>query len=317
MRRLILSVAACLLLAASAQAAVINGVVVIVNDAVITFKEMLDQTALAEEQLVRLYGNQPNVLEQKIAEVRENAIRLLVERQLILHDFKASGYTIPDSVIEDHIQDRIRRQFGDRLTLMRTLREEGTTYERFRQEVREQFIVEALRAKNVSGEIVISPYKIETYYQQHKDEFKTDDQVKLRMIVINQLAGNPPGTAKKLCEEILAKLKEGASFAEMATIYSEGSQRRQGGDWGWVDKSVLRKELADAAFKLEPGQFSGVIETPESCYVMQVEEKRTAGVKPLADVRDEIEKTLDAQERARRQGNYIKRLEKKSLIRRF
>ena len=60
----------------------------------------------------------------------------------------------------------------------------------------------------------------------------------------------------------------------MASVYSEGSQKSQGGDWGWVERSVLRKDLADAAFALKPGQVSDVIDTPESVYLMLVEDKR-------------------------------------------
>jgi parvulin-like peptidyl-prolyl isomerase len=103
----------------------------------------------------------------------------------------------------------------------------------------------------------------------------------------------------------------------MASVYSQGSQRNQGGDWGWVEKSVLRKELADLAFSLKPGQRSGVIDTPEACYLMMVEERRPEHVKPLSDVRDEIEKTLLAQESERLQKQWIERLKKKTFVRYF
>jgi len=64
-----------------------------------------------------------------------------------------------------------------------------------------------------------------------------------------------------LAEEVLAKLKDGAAFAEMASVYSQGSQRKPGRRLGWVEKSVLRRELADVAFGLKPGEKSDVIET--------------------------------------------------------
>ena len=57
----------------------------------------------------------------------------------------------------------------------------------------------------------------------------------------------------------------------MASVYSQGSQHNQGGDWGWVERSVFRKELADVAFTLKPGQVSDVIDTPQACYLMLVE----------------------------------------------
>ena len=133
---------------------------------------------------------------------------------------------------------------------------------------------------------------------RHQDDFKIEDEIKLRMIVLNKTPPTTP-TRSQLAREIQAKIKEGATFAEMASVYSQGSQQHQGGDWGWVERSVLRKELADVAFSLKPGQVSDVIETPDAVYLMLVEDKQPAHVKPLAEVRDDIEKTLRTQEQAR------------------
>ena len=90
--------------------------------------------------------------------------------------------------------------------------------------------------------------------------------------------------------------------------------RSQGGDKGWIERSVLRKELADTAFALQPGQVSDVIETPDTCYLMLVEETRPAHVKPLTEVRDGIEKNLRAQEQARLEKQWIDRLKSKTFI---
>ena len=160
------------------------------------------------------------------------------------------------------VQDRIRERFGDRVTFIKTLQAQGMTVEQFRKDVRDQYIVTALRQKNVSQEIVISPYKVETYYLDHQDDFKMEDEIKLRMIVLNKTSADDTNTVQ-LASEILAEIKAGASFQEMASVYSQGSQQSQGGDWGWVERSVLRKDLADVAFALKPGQVSDVIDTPE------------------------------------------------------
>jgi len=74
--------------------------------------------------------------------------------------------------------------------LTKTLQAEGITYEKFRNQVRDNFIEQALRGKNVSAEIMISPHKIERYYQSHQDQFKLEDQIKLRMIVLNTWSFN-------------------------------------------------------------------------------------------------------------------------------
>ena len=260
---------------------------------------------------------QPDVFQQKLGDALNDGLEQLIERQLILHDFDTEGYRLPDTVVDELVQDRIRERFGDRITLMKTLQAQGMTFEKFRQDVRDQYIVAALRAKKISPEkIFISPYKVETYYLAHQDDFKVEDEIKLRMIVLNKSSGDDTNTAS-LAREILAKIKEGATFQEMASVYSQGSQRSQGGDWGWVEHSVLRKELADTAFKLKPGQVSGVIETPEACYLMLVEQTRPAHVKPLSEVRDDIEATLLTQEQKQLEQQWIEQLKKKAFIRLF
>ena len=116
-----------------------------------------------------------------------------------------------------------------------------------------------MRQKNVSSAILISPQKIEHSYATNTAQYQLGDQVKLRMIVLNRPVGGSVDEAKTLAREILVKVQEGASFADMASIYSEGSQRREGGDWGWREASRLNKGLAEIAFALQPAQNSGVL----------------------------------------------------------
>ena len=299
------------------HAELVDAIKAVVNNGVVTYAEVEEFAAPAAQALRREYAGQPDMFRQKLGDALNDGQEQLVERQLILHDFDVEGYKLPDPVVDELVQERIRERFGDRITLMKTLQAQGQTFEKFRREVRDQYIVSALRAKSISPEkIIISPYKVETYYLVHQDDFKVEDEVKLRMIVLNKTAGDDTNTVR-LAGEILAQIKEGATFQEMASVYSQGSQRSQGGDWGWVERSVLRKELADTAFTLKPGQISGVIETPEACYLMLVEQTRPAHVKPLSEVRDDVEATLRTQEQKQLEQQWIEHLKKKAFIRLF
>jgi len=303
--------------ASASRAELVNGIKAVVHDSVITYEEVEQRTLQTADVLRRQYRGQPEQFQKKMDDSRTENLEFFVSRQLILHEFQTAGYHLPESVIDEMVQERIREQFGNRVTMTKTLQSEGLTYEKLRQRIRDQFIVDALRQKNVSSEVIISPHKVEAFYQAHQGEFKVEDEVKLRMIVLtNSTSANAPD-AKKLAEEILSKIKEGVPFGEMAKIHSVGSQRKEGGDWGWVDHSVLRKDLADVAFGLKPGEVSPVIETAGAIYLMQVEDTRVAHHKSLEEVRDQVEQTLRLQERTRLEKQWIDRLKKKTFYRYF
>jgi peptidyl-prolyl cis-trans isomerase SurA len=301
-----------------AQAELVNGVKAIVHDSVITYDEVNGSARPAAQLLQQQFRNDPEGFRKKLGAVIEENLDQLVERQLILRDFEQAGYNFPDSIVDEALQEEVRTRFnGDRATFAKTLQAEGITVEKYRQRLHDQLVVGALRSKNISRELVVSPHKIEKYYLENRDKYKVEDEVKLRMIVLNKSASTEAPPARLLAGEILAKLKEGAAFSEMASVYSQGSQRSQGGDWGWVEKSVLRKELAEVAFKLKAGERSEVIELPEACYLMLVEDVRPAHVRPLGEIREEIERNLLTEERARLQKRYIEKLRTKTFVRYF
>ena len=244
---------------AGVQGELANGIKAVVHDSVVTMADVEIATAQTADIIVRQFRNQPDMLEKKLEESRARNLTNLIAQQLILQEFKTAGYNLPDSVIEEEVQDRIRSKYGDRIHLIKSLQAEGITSEKFHQRIRDQFIVQALRQKNISSEIMISPHKVEVYYLAHRDDFKLEDEVKLRMIVLKQSTEPDAPSTEKLAEEILSKLKEGAKFTEMATVYSEGSQRKEQGDWGWWERPRLNRGLGDVAFTLQPGQHSQVI----------------------------------------------------------
>jgi parvulin-like peptidyl-prolyl isomerase len=293
-----------------------DGIQAVVNDQAITFAQVEEYTAPAAQVLRSQYADQPNVYDQKIKSALDDSLEQLIERQLILHSFDAEGYSLPDGAVDDLVQERIRERFGNRITLMKTLQSQGQTYEEFRKDVRDQYIISALRSKNVAQGIIISPFKVENYYLAHQDDFKLEDQVKLRMIVLKKSSPDDTNTLS-LANEISSQIKGGATFQEMAAVYSQGSQQHQGGDWGWVERSVLRKDLADVAFSLKPGQVSAPLDTSDYVYLMQVEQARPAHVRPLGEIRSDIEQTLRTQEQARLEKQWIETLKRKTFIRYF
>lgn len=313
-----LLLAAGLLLVPPARAAspeIVNGIAALVGDSVITYEQVQRLIARSVELERMKYANQPDALRQAVLEAQRAGVETLVQRRLILQDFQDLKVNIPETIIEDNVQAEIKQRFGDRATLTKTLQQEGVTFESFRRDIREQFIEAVMRNRNVPRDILISPGRIERYYRENEEKFRVTDQVKLRMILIDRTRN--PVDAARLGREILNKLDEGADFGEMASVYSDGSQAREGGLWGWVDRKVLREDLAELAFKLEPGKRSDLIEKAEAIYIMLVEDVRNAHLKPITEVREEIERALVLSERNRLHKEWLDKLRKKSFVRYF
>ena len=301
----------------AASPSLLNGIVAIVNDTVITENEAREYIEPVIEFLKERHRNNPDVFRDEAMKAYRDGLNQLIDRKLMLDDFKKSGFNLPERFIEDFVQERIREQYGDRSRLIKTLEERGRSYADFRKEIREQFIVEQMQNFHISSAIIVSPADIERYYREHIKDYRLPDQIKLSMIVLDKEKAADPAGVEALAAEILKKIREGADFAEMANIYSEGSQRSEGGDWGWIEPKVLRAELAKAASLLKAGEIGEVINTPDACYIMRVDKIRIAYVRPLSEMRAEIEKTLKDEERKRLQDQYVARLRKKAFIRFF
>lgn len=297
-----------------------NGLVAIVDEEAITWKDVMQEAALAMESKMALYASRPAQLEKELQKAQQEAVEILVERKLILHEFKRAGYNLPESLIEDRVKARLRERWGgDRASMTRDLQSRGMTIERLKQQERERFIVAVMRSRNVSQEIIISPHKIEKYYADNMDKWKVGDQVRLRTIMINKPASGSAELARKRADEIIAKLEEGASFAEMAGVYSEDTFRAQGGERGWVEleREHYQEQLEAAIRALKPGQRSGVVDTGNAFWILLVEDAKTNHVRTLPEVRSEIEQTLLTQERTRREKQWLDRLRAKSFVQYF
>jgi peptidyl-prolyl cis-trans isomerase SurA len=297
----------------TAQAGLVNAIQAVVHDSVITRQDVEEMTLPAVKILERQYRGQEEIFRKKLAEAERDNLEQLTERQLIMHEFQTAGYSLPESLLDEMVQERIRSRYGDRRTMAKTLQSEGVTIDKFRERLREQFIVEAMRSKNISQEIIISPQKIENYYAAHRDDFKMEDQVKLRILIVGRSTDPNGPQPARLAEEILIKLKEGAPFDELSALYSQKSQKSAAGEW--YETSQLRKELAEAVAGLKPGEYSRVVEFPDAWYIARVEEVKPEHYKPLTEVRDEVEKNMVTQERARLEKQWVEKLRKKTFVR--
>lgn len=293
----------------------VNGIAATVNDSVITVQEVY---RAVETELPRLriqYATNPAKLREELGKLETAFLDRLVERQLVLSDYKDSGFNIPESFIDDQLKEEISR-YGDRVGFIKTLQAQGKTVEEFRREFREALIYNIMSAQKVRNQITISPFKIERYYDANQEKFKVGDQVKLRLIELRKSAEEDPAAVAR-ATEIHRQLAEGASFDELARQHSTGTSAREGGLVGMVSLDEMNEYIRAGAKDLKAGEFSGLIEAPSAIWIAKVEEVKPAHVKPLSEVRDQIEKDLQTEETVRRKQLWIDSIRAKAYIRTF
>ena len=303
--------------AAQPEPEVVDGVAAVVNGDVITYSQVRGLVGPREKVLRAQFSGDELVKAVKAA--REAALQDLIDRQLIIQAFKKENFQIPDHFVEERMQDIVRTDFGgDRNTFVKTLEAQNFTMGEFKKMEMEKMIVQAMRSHNVKLDLIASPVKVEEYYKTHRDEFTNKEKIKLRLIMVPSHASDGEAAAQRaMAEEIFTKLVNGAEFERMAQLYSEDSTRENGGDWGWVERKTLAGPLEKAAFALEPGKISRIIEFSGNYYILKIEDKQGGETKSLADARPDIEKKLVHEEAQKLQEKWLASLRSKAYIKTF
>jgi parvulin-like peptidyl-prolyl isomerase len=318
-------------LAVPARAQLADGVAAVVNDKIITYVQINQQVADTVKLLRQTYSGSD--LFQRVQEAKLSWLKALIDRELIIQDFKTQGGFIPETFTSERINDIIREQYnGDRVAFVKTLYERGVTMQQYKDDIQDNAIVGFERNKNVVQTVLVSPYQIETYYQKNLRMFQQDEQIKVATIVLHkslfptQTTGADGTTVssdpqEKMAEEILYKIDTGSDFGELAKAYSEAGNKDDGGELGWVSqagKTAIRADLWGPISKLQPGQHTDVITTTDGYYyIVLVEDRKKANMTPLEDVRGEIEKQIVDEQSQVRQQAWLDSLRAKAFIKMF
>ncbi|HXH50597.1 MAG TPA: peptidyl-prolyl cis-trans isomerase, partial [Terriglobia bacterium] len=159
----------------------------------------------------------------------------------------------------------------------------------------------------------VTDFELKQYYTDHLSDYRMPDRVKVSHILF-KTTGKTPEQVKQLektAADVLAKIKAGANFADMARKYSEDTSASNGGDIGWITHGQTVKEFEDTAFNMQPGQVSGLVHTTYGIHILKVLDKQTAHLQSFNDVKDAIRETLTKRAMAAAQQDYADKLEAK------
>ncbi len=150
----------------------------------------------------------------------------------------------------------------------------------------------------------VTDQELQAYYDQHRNEYQVPDQVKVRHILIKTPLPAPGAKedekaiadARAKAEDVLKQLKAGGDFAKLAEKYSDDpGSAKSGGEIGWIGRGRTVPEFEKAAFSLGKGQTSDLIKSSYGFHIINLEDKQAAHLKPLAEVKGDIEEKLKQQ----------------------
>ena len=265
---------------------------------------------------LKQYGNQYD--ETEFAElskrVRQAALKQFIERKLLTQEANSLQMEIPDIEVQKEY-DRIRSQFPSDSEFNKYLEKENMSEYEYKNLIRDDLKTKVLIHEKVRKKILILPSKIHDYYQLHISEFLQPAQVHMYQILIKK---KPTAEAAlKRAKEVLKELKEGANFQQLARLTSDGPKKDKGGDWGIVEEGFFGDEMKpveDAAFKLKPGHFSGIIETKYGYHIVYIDRKRISRILTEREAYDQIKQRLFMEKYTEALDDYIKYLTDKTYI---
>jgi len=257
---------------ASTRVVGVDRIVAVVNDDVITQNDLNERVNLVIRQLQRQGGELPasDVLSRQIL---ERMINDMIQVQMA----KDQGIKIDDATLDKTI-DRIAQENNMSVTEFRAaLDKDGVKYPRFREDIRNEIMLSRLREREVDNGVVVTDAEVETEMAREAKESTNESEYRLSHILVMV----PPQATPEQIEQrrrramlALSELRRGANFAQVAAAYSDAPDATQGGSLGWRSSARLPSLFLDTIEKLQPGDVSDIVRSPNGFHIVKLLEKR-------------------------------------------
>ncbi len=272
---------------------VVEDVVVHINDQIISRSD-LERAIQQLDQEDQQAGASP----ADVAERQKNLLRDMIDQQLLLSRAKELGLNVDADVVR-RLDDIRKQNHMDTLEdLEKAARSQGVSFEDFKAQIRNSLLTQQVVRDEVGRTIgrSMTPSQEQAYYEAHKQEFATPEQVRLSEILIPTPADASDAVvaqAQAKADDIAAKLKAGEKFEDLAKANSGGQTAAQGGDLGAPFKrGALPKVFEDQTFGQKVGFVTAPIRSKKGFVILKVTEHNEAGIPPLNDVYPQREQVM-------------------------
>ncbi len=249
----------------------------------------------------------PTQLESMREMVRQQAVNNMINRLLLEMEAEKANIEVTDEQIATRV-DQIKSGFTSEETFVDQLASSGLTEAGFLQEVELAMRIEKLLEEHTSSLGMTEDKEAREFYDENIERFKQAEQVKASHILIPVEEADTEETKaekKQKLEGILAEVRGGADFAALAQEHSSCPSKTRGGDLGFFPRGQMVGEFENAAFALEVGQVSDVVETQFGYHIIKLTDKKAASTVPFDDSRADIVSFLDGQKQQQAVASYI------------
>jgi peptidyl-prolyl cis-trans isomerase SurA len=248
----------------------IDGIAAVVNDGVVLLSELEAQTILIINRL-----REENTQLPPMNILREQILENLVINRIKLQRAERAGITIPDEILNRALADIARRNGTTLSGLPELLAKDGMDYGAYRNEMREQMIMQGLRQRDVVSRIGVNPRELEDYLEREAGTAYRNQRFLISHILISMPAAASPEQLEATSNEawdLYDQLQNGADFAQLAVAYSDSQTALEGGSMGWRNGDALPTLFADIVPNMQAGQVSEPIRSSSGYHLVKLDE---------------------------------------------
>ena len=256
------------------------------------------------------------ISDEKKAKIRSDAMKVLVDYELMAQDALGKGIKIPQAVIDGEM-DKLVKKFKSKKDLVSAYKGAGFTDKTFLRIMQRRLLAEKIHALEVDGKVSVTPEKLKSYYDSNISKYNKPEEFRPSHILIKV---DPSSNKEKRlalrasADSILKRLKDGEKFEEIAVNESDDDSKNKGGDLGYFHAGQTIPEFNDALTKLKVGETSPVVESLYGFHIIRLTDKRPARQIPFDEVQDKIKKDMVATQKKQLQDEWMDGLHKKAKI---
>lgn len=248
-------------------------------------------------------------------DIREN----LINRTLLLQQAQTMGIDVKESLVAKAL-DEFKAAFKDEKDYQRALADMGFTEAMLNGQIKNGLTIKALIDKTVIQKVSVSDQQVRAYYDENPNLFRKPEQVKASHILV-KVAENA-GEAKQAealtaIQALKVRLDNGENFATLAMENSDCPSKTKGGDLGFFDRQQMVAPFSEAAFALQPGQTSDVVQTRFGYHLIRMTERQAEQTMPFNDVKEAILARLRQEQEGNKIDAYLEKLKERADIKRF